>query len=164
MKKYNLKITGKKIKKIINVGKMPIANGFLKKKDFKKEFFFDLTVLFSEELSLLQLNDHPKPKMMLNSKYPFYTSSSESMKVHFKEYANWAKKKFLKKNKSKSIEIGSNDGTFLSNFKKSKINVLGIEPSENVAKVSKAKGINTKNIFFTFKNVKKLKILNKKKK
>ena len=34
MEKYNCKITGKKIKKIINFGKMPIANGFLKKKGF----------------------------------------------------------------------------------------------------------------------------------
>ena len=33
---------------------------------------------------------------------------------------------------------------------------MGIEPSSNVAKISK-KGINTKNIFFTHKNVKKLK-------
>ena len=97
MEKYNCKITGKKTKKIISFGKMPIANGFLKKKEFKKEFFFDLTVLFSEELSLLQLNDHPKPRMMFNSKYPFYTSSSKFMESHFKEYANWAKKKNFKK-------------------------------------------------------------------
>ena len=92
MEKHNCKITGKKTKKIISFGKMPIANGFLKKKDFKKEFFFNLSVSFSEELSLLQLNDHPQPKKMFNSRYPFYTSSSEFMKSHFKEYANWAKK------------------------------------------------------------------------
>ena len=41
-------------------GKMPIANGFLKKKDFNKEFFFEMEVGFSN-LSLFQLNDHPKP-------------------------------------------------------------------------------------------------------
>ena len=40
---------------------------------------------------------------------------------------------------------------------------MGIEPSSNVAKISKKKGINTKNIFFTHKNVKKLKnFINKK--
>ncbi|MAU89443.1 MAG: SAM-dependent methyltransferase [Flavobacteriaceae bacterium] len=149
MEKYNCKITGKKIKKIINFGKMPIANGFLKKKDFKKEFFFDLTVLFSEELSLLQLNDHPKPRMMFNSKYPFYTSSSESMKLHFKEYANWAKKKFLKKNKSKIIEIGSNDGTFLNNFRTKDIEHLGFEPSKNVSDLARKRGINSIHEFFS---------------
>ena len=155
MKKYNCKITGKKIKKIINFGKMPIANGFLKKKDFKKEFFFDLTVLFSEELSLLQLNDHPKPKMMFNSKYPFYTSSSESMKLHFKEYANWAKKKFLKKNKSKIIEIGSNDGTFLDNFRTKDIEHLGFEPSKNVSDLARKMGINSIHEFFSLDSLSK---------
>ena len=53
---------------------------------------------------------------MFNKKYPFYTGSSELMKLHFKKYADWIKSEFLKSN-SKLIEIGSNDGTFLSNFK-----------------------------------------------
>ena len=30
---------------------MPIANGFLKKKDFKSEYFFNLSVGFNENLS-----------------------------------------------------------------------------------------------------------------
>jgi methylation protein EvaC len=36
----NCKITTKKIKPFMSFGKMPIANGFLEKKDFNKEFFF----------------------------------------------------------------------------------------------------------------------------
>ena len=50
---------------------MPIANGFLKKRILKKEFFFNLSVSFSEDVSLFQLNDYPKPKMMFNNNYPF---------------------------------------------------------------------------------------------
>ena len=38
MKISNCKITGKKTKKIVNFGKMPIANGFLKRQEFSKEF------------------------------------------------------------------------------------------------------------------------------
>ncbi len=60
------------------------------------------------------------PEKMFNEKYPFYTGSSNYMKIHFNEYANWIKKEFLKPN-SKLIEIGSNDGTFLSNFKNTDI-------------------------------------------
>ena len=48
---FKCKITGKNIPQIINFGKMPIANGFLKKKDFNKEFFYNMGVSFSEDIS-----------------------------------------------------------------------------------------------------------------
>ena len=150
------KITKKKIKPFMSFGKMPIANGFLEKKNFQNEFFFKMEVGFSKDVSLFQLNDHPKPKKMFNKNYPFFTGSSKGMINHFKEYSNWIKKNYLKKSNN-LIEVGSNDGTFLNFFKNDKINTLGIEPSSNVARVSKKKGIKTINSFFTYKNVKKLK-------
>ena len=56
------KILGNKIKPFMSFGKMPLANAFLSKDQFSKEFFFDMEVGFSEKLSLFQLNDHPSPK------------------------------------------------------------------------------------------------------
>ena len=155
------KVTKKKIKPFMSFGKMPIANGFLKKKNFKKEYFFNMEVGFSKDISLFQLNSHPKPKMMFNKNYPFFTGSSKGMIDHFRKYSEWIKKKYLK-NKKILIEIGSNDGTFLSNFKKNKIYTLGIEPSNNVAKLSKRNGINTKNCFFNYQNIKRMKKFQKK--
>ena len=137
-------------------GKMPIANGFLRKNQFKKEYFFNMEVGFSKEISLFQLNDHPAPKQMFNKNYPFFTSSSKEMVKHFKSYANWIKNKY-KRNLKNLIEIGSNDGTFLKNFDDKKINLLGFEPSKNVCEISKKNGIKTINEFFNFKNVRKLK-------
>ena len=131
----------------MSFGKMPLANGFLSMEEFKSEYFFEMEVGFSESLSLFQLNDHPKPEKMFNKKYPFYTGSSELMKLHFKKYADWIKTEFLKSN-SKLIEIGSNDGTFLSNFKNSSIDYVGFEPSENVAIKAKENNIKTINKFF----------------
>jgi methylation protein EvaC len=139
----------------MSFGKMPIANGFIKKKDFNKEFFFKMEVGFNEELSLFQLNDHPKPEKMFNQNYPFFTGSSEYMKVHFKNYANFIKKKFLKSN-SKIIEIGTNDGTFLKNFNKDKIKMMGFEPSANVAQEAKKNGIPVVADFFNSNNIFKI--------
>jgi len=150
------KITNKEIKPFMSFGKMPLANGFLNKNEFDSEYFFEMEVGFSEDLSLFQLNDHPKPEKMFNKKYPFYTGSSELMKLHFENYAKWIQKKFLKTN-SKLIEIGSNDGTFLNNFKNSSIEFVGFEPSENVAKKAEEKNIKTINNFFNRKNIKNLK-------
>ena len=150
------KLTDKEIKPFMSFGKMPLANGFLDKDEIKSEYFFEMEVGFSENLSLFQLNEHPKPEKMFNKTYPFYTGSSELMKIHFKKYADWLKAEFLKSN-SKLIEIGSNDGTFLSNFKNSSIDYVGFEPSENVATKAKENNIKTINVFFNFENVKILK-------
>jgi len=147
------KINGEKLKPIINFGKMPIANGFLKEEDFKKEYFFNLGVSFSENLSLLQLNEHPQPKQMFNNNYPFFTSSSDYMKSHFKEYAKWAKKKYVKKSLTKIIELGSNDGTFLKNFNNNEFEILGFEPSKNVCDIANKKNIKTVNTFFNRKSL-----------
>ena len=140
----------------MSFGKMPIANGFIEKKDFNNEFFYNMEVGFSEDLSLLQLNDHPEPKSMFNEKYPFFTSSSNYMKVHFKEYAEWMNKKYLK-SKSNLIEIGSNDGTFLKNFNNTSINAFGYEPSKNVADKAISDGIKTYNRFFNLENIELIK-------
>ncbi len=46
------------------------------------------------------------------------------------------------------IEIASNDGYLLSEFKKSGIPVIGVEPAENVASIAKSSGIFTLTEFF----------------
>ena len=40
------KITKKRIFPFMSFGKMPIANGFIKKKDFNKEFFLSVYFIF----------------------------------------------------------------------------------------------------------------------
>ena len=45
------KITNEEIKPFMSFGKMPSANGFLEKKDFKSETFYDMEVGFSEKIS-----------------------------------------------------------------------------------------------------------------
>ncbi len=140
----------------MSFGKMPIANGFIEKEKFDKEFFFEMEVGFSENLSLFQLNDHPKPESMFNEKYPFFTGSSEYMKKHFKNFSDFIKKDYLR-SESKIIEIGSNDGTLLKNFLDKKENILGFEPSKNVADQANSSGVPTVNEFFNTENVSKYK-------
>ena len=142
-------ITNKEVEEIMSFGKMPIANGFLHDKDKFKEFFYEMTVGLSPEIGLFQLTNFPKVEMMFNDKYPFFTNSSNYMKKHFKEYANWILKEFITNNDDQIIEIGCNDGTMLENFKEKKIESLGIDPSGNVAKIANNKGLNIINNFFS---------------
>ena len=46
----NCKITNKKMTPFMSFGKMPLANGFIEKKDFDNEFFFNMEVGFSEDI------------------------------------------------------------------------------------------------------------------
>jgi len=148
------RISKKESKVFLNLGKMPLANGFIKKNQIKKEYFYSLKVAFNKELSLFQLVNNPLPTKMFNDKYPFYTSSSNYMKNHFNNFAKFVKKNYLKKD-SLLIELGSNDGTFLSHFNKK--NSFGFEPSKSVHNVAKKKGIKSINKFFNLKNTKILK-------
>jgi SAM-dependent methyltransferase len=71
-----------------------------------------------------------------------------------KHFANVAEKfieKFKLSKNSFVIDIGSNDGTFLSNFVKTPILALGIDPSKNMAKLAKAKGVKTVTEYFNSK-------------
>ena len=137
----------------LDFGKMPIANGFLKRKEFKKEYFFKLKVAFNSRLSLFQLEKNPNPKKMFNKNYPFYTSSSKFMIEHFKNFSNWIKNRFKMDKNFKILEIGSNDGTFLKNFKN--YYHVGIEPSSSVHKIAIKSKINSLNSFFNYSSLKK---------
>ena len=152
--KMRCKVTKKKIKTIMSFGKMPMANGFLLKKDFRKEFFYNLKVGFNEKNYLFQVGNHPKSSQIFNDKYPFFTHKSKFMVNHFNNFFKWLQKNYLKKN-DKIIEVGSNDGTFLLNFLKKKYNVLGFEPSLNVANIARKKGLKVISKFFNYKNISK---------
>jgi len=155
------KITNEKLVPFMSFGKMPAANGFLERKDFNSEFFYEMEVGFSNKVSLLQLNEYTNPKKVHNENYPFYTGSSENMKLHFKLFAEWLKKEYLKPN-SKLIEIGSNDGSLLVNFNNTNIDYVGFEPSKTIANLANERNINTLNLFFNEENIKQLKNLNHK--
>lgn len=151
------KVSNIKIKPFMSFGKMPMANGFLKKKNFKKEFFYELEVGFCPKNFLFQINDHPKSPKIFNNEYPFFTGKSDHMTKHFANFFNWLGRNDYLKKSSNCIEIGSNDGTFLHNFKKKNINATGFEPSKNVADFSKKKKLKVITKFFSYKEVSNIK-------
>ena len=71
---------------------------------------------------------------MFNKTYPYRSSKSLLVKKLSKEISLKINKKYKFKN---ILEIGSNDGTFAENFKRSKI--VSIEPCKNVAAQLKKK-------------------------
>jgi methylation protein EvaC len=136
------------IQAFISFGRMPIANGFLSPEQFPKEYFFELRLAFCPECDMVQLTEQPERERMFHENYAFFSSTSTRMEEHFKEFAQTVQQKYLQKAGPFVVEIGSNDGIMLQNFKRAGIHHLGVEPSDNVAQVATEKGIQTISEFF----------------
>ncbi len=142
------------MKKVIflDLGKHPITNNFLKTPKPDKEFFYNLKLVFNNKTKLISLANFVKPKMMFNDTYAHRASASMTMQNAYNKLAEKIKKKYDPK---KILEIGSNDGVFIKNFKK--VKNIGVEPCKNLAKITKNMGIETYDEFWDFKLSNKIK-------
>lgn len=132
----------------MSFGNMPIANRFVTEHEFEGEYFFELAPAFCAECGTLQLVEQPDPAEMFHDQYAFFSRTSASMQVHFAGYADWVMQHYLGQEPF-VVELGSNDGIMLENFARAGVRHLGVEPSENVAKVAREYGVNTLCSFFT---------------
>ena len=124
-------------KKFLNLGLQPIANSFLKSKN-NKEFKYNLSIGFDTNNFLVSLMKTVNPKKQYTKFYAHRASESKTMRKAFRIVAINLKKRFKPK---LTMEIGSNDGVFIRNFKKDKI--ISIEPCLNLAKITKKAGFTT---------------------
>ena len=147
----------KKLSKILDLGKQPWCNDFLKKNQLGFEKFYPLLLLYCNNCSTVQLNYTVKKEIMF-SNHTYLSGITKTLSDHFFDISKEINKKFNKKKRKKSIlDLGSNDGTFLYHFKKLGWKILGVESSKNIAKIANKRKINTMNMFFNLKNAKKIK-------
>ncbi|TGL59754.1 class I SAM-dependent methyltransferase [Leptospira ognonensis] len=144
------RVSNTPLKQVLDFGKQPLGNGFLEKKDFANEYFFPMSVGFSEVSMMFQLLEQPNPEIMFHDHYAFYSSTSGFMANHFKQFAEEViNSGYLSKTSPFVIELGCNDGIMLKNFASKGIQHLGIEPSLNVAKEANKHGVRTRSEFFS---------------
>jgi len=146
------------LKKIITIGKQPISSHFYKKKMYNlKNYSLDLYIC--NKCGLVQFKTLPKLDHMYGLNYGYRTSLSQLMINHIKEKYLKINKE-IKNKKTKILDIGCNDGTFLNFFsKKKKISLYGIDPSSEKFKKFHSNKINLIIDYFS-----KKKIINKYKK
>ncbi len=140
----------------MSFGKMPIANAFIKNLK-KKEYFFELAPGFCPRCSLFQLIEQPNPKKLFHKDYAFFAGTSLKMQKHFKNLAMKLINRFGLKKGDLTVEIGNNDGGVVNYLAMKKFRNLGVDPSLNVARSAKSKGVNMFNGFFDFSTAKKIK-------
>ena len=135
----------------LDLGKQPLANNY--HSYFKKnQIKYNLKLFFNTKNKMVSISKRIPSEKMFTNNYPYRSSMSKTMTNSFYNLSIEIKKKF---NPKKVLEIGSNDGALIKNFDKSK--VIGVEPCNNLAKITSKKGYLTYNKYWNYKLAKKLK-------
>jgi SAM-dependent methyltransferase len=119
----------------------PLANTYVEKQQLNKmEPFYPLHAYVCQNCFLVQLEEFKSPGDIF-SDYQYFSSYSETLLQHAKEYSEMMIERFELDEEAFVTEIASNDGYLLNNFVEKDIPVLGIDPAENVVKVAEERGI-----------------------
>ena len=137
------------LKQFLDLGRQPIANGFLYQDQIKDEYFFNLGVAFDEETKLVTQTEYVDPPLMFNDEYVYRGSMSQTMREHFAEFSDILVGGAFDSPIPKMLEIGSNDGVFLKNW--SPDSTIAVEPCGNFAKETTDMGYKTYNKFWDVK-------------
>ena len=145
----------KKLISVLNFGKQPWCNDFIKKKWIGKEKEYPLHLVYCKACTMIQLN-YTVAKETMFSNHTYLSSTTKTLKNFFLKLAKENKKQFKLKAKDKILDIGGNDGIQMMQYKKIGLkNVVNVESASNISKISKKNGIKTFNNFFNYKFVKK---------
>jgi len=135
---------------LVDLGKSPLCETFLDAHQLDEmEPFFPLHVLVCDRCWLVQLKQYVAPDGIFTDHYPYYSSFSASWVAHAKRYCEMIAARRGLTAASFVVELACNDGYLLQHFPPLGVtNVLGVEPSANVAEEARRKGIPVRTEFF----------------
>src|SRR5207244_3438024 len=133
--------------KVLSLGYMPPVNQMVAIGEVSRQQpWFPTDLLYCVKCELVQLGLAVDPAIIFPPEYPYTSGTTKLLRDNFAELYSEASAMLELKPKDLVIDIGSNDGTLLSNFKSHR--VLGIEPTD-VGKIANSRGIPTLMRYFT---------------
>lgn len=117
----------KKLSKVFSLGKQTLTGIFPPSKNTKITKG-NLSLILCNQCKLLQLENNFNQNEMYGENYGYMSSLNKSMMTHLKLKALNFQKKYHLKSGQNILDIGSNDGTFLSYFNKN-FNLFGCDPT-----------------------------------
>lgn len=134
----------------IDLGHQPPCDALLTKEMLDQpEIYYPLRLMVCPESGLGQLDYVVDGKIIYPADYPYRAGISKPLIDYQQSFADGVVTKFNLSPKSFCVDIGSNDGTLLTGFRRNKMKVLGVEPT-NIAKIAqKENKIETIQGFFT---------------
>jgi hypothetical protein len=105
-------------------------------------------LLYCKQCTLAQLGLVVDPAILFPPTYPYTSGTTKILRENFAELSREVASLYPLRAGDLVIDIGSNDGTLLSNFQRPEGKVFGIEPT-NAAKLAIERGIPSTISFFT---------------
>ena len=133
-------ICNSKYSTIFNFGKQFLANHYI------KHYEYNARVAYCDNCIILKCIHQIPNKKVFQKTYPYLSSLSIEFNMYLKKISKELKNKIKKGN---ILEIGSNDGSFLENFKFNKYKPVGLEPAFSSHKIAKKKIISINEYFDT---------------
>jgi SAM-dependent methyltransferase len=131
-----------------DLGLQPPSNAFLASmSEARHEKRYPLRAKVCEACKLVQVDYDVAPEELFGN-YVYFSSYSDEWLAHAKRYADMARRRFGLGPGSLVVELASNDGYLLKNFVDEGIPVLGIDPSDTVARAAGKIGVPTLVEFF----------------
>lgn len=134
---------------VLSLGYMPPVNRMLPVGDVPpQQPWFPTTLLYCSRCELVQLGLVVDPAIIFPPEYPYTSGTTRILRENFADLYAEVMRTLSLGRQALVVDIGSNDGTLISNFQKGGHRVLGIEPTD-VAKIANARGIPTLQRYFS---------------
>ncbi|WP_138466091.1 NAD-dependent epimerase/dehydratase family protein [Poseidonocella sp. HB161398] len=139
----------KGLQPILDLGLMPRSDGLLDQtKLASQETLVPLRLGYCPHCTLVQLLETRPPEEMFGDDYLYFSSFSDDLLKHSRSNALELIERRELGGDNLVVEIASNDGYMLQNFKEKGIPVLGVDPAKQPASAAIEKGIDTVIDFF----------------
>lgn len=120
----------------LDLGKQPLANSYLKGGKLRE---YPLETMLCQNCFHSMLSVVIKPGLMFKN-YLYVSGTTETFQNHCRELAKDAVTR-MKRKKIRVLDIACNDGTQLGFFRKLGCDIYGVDPAENLRKITVKKNI-----------------------
>ncbi len=143
-------VCGKKtVEQFLDLGQMALANKFLSREELAlAEPTYPLQVGFCHTCGHVQLTEAVPPQAMFED-YLYVSAASDTLKAHLYDLSDVVVRRCGLGAKDLVMDIGCNDGTLLEGFRRHGVKILGVDPAQNLAKLTRGDGIDRYVGFFT---------------
>lgn len=149
-KKLNCRLCDSKaLERVIKLTPTPPGNHFVAKHqlDIPQESY-PLEVDFCQHCHHLQLSHVVDPEILYQKNYSYVSGTSPVFVKHLSDYADYIVERYAIPKSGLIVDVGSNDGTALTFFKKKGYKVVGVDPAIEIVGRANENGIETVCDFF----------------